>query len=153
MARLLGVDYGERRIGLALSDPTSTIASPLTTLWRRPGKRPPWAELERLVQDNEVEGIVVGLPIDLAGEEGEWAREVRDFGANLERRTGKPIHWIDERMSSVLAERLVRSSGLRRGQREEKERVDATAAAIILQNYLERLRKDENEGDDDNDRG
>jgi putative holliday junction resolvase len=140
MTRILGIDFGERRIGVALSDPTRTIASPLLTLARRRGKRPPWAEIRRLIEEYEVEEIVVGLPLDLQGEEGEWAAEVRGFGEQLARRTGLSVHWIDERLSSVQAERAVRGSGLRRAQREEKERVDAAAAAIILQGYLERRR-------------
>jgi putative Holliday junction resolvase len=141
LSRLLGVDLGERRIGLALSDPTRTIASPYGTVRRRSGKRPPWAELERLVRETEVAAVVVGLPLDLSGSDTPWTREVRDFAANLERRTGLPVHLIDERMSSVLAERAVRNSGLRRSQREEKERIDETAAAIILQNFLEQDRR------------
>jgi putative holliday junction resolvase len=136
--RILAVDFGKRRIGIALSDPTRTIASPLTTLTRREGKRPPWPELQRLIQEHEVHEVVIGLPLDLGGEEGEWAREVRAFGDDLVRRTGLPVHWVDERMSSVLAERAVRGMGLRRSQREEKERVDAAAAAILLQQFLAR---------------
>lgn len=132
----MGVDYGARRIGVALSDPTRTIASPLTTLVRRVGKRPPWGELERLVQDHEVAELVVGLPLDLAGGETEWTGEVREFAAHLERRTNRPVSLFDERLTSVEAERVVRGSGLRRSQREEKARVDAAAAAIILRNYL-----------------
>lgn len=143
--RVAALDYGERRIGLALSDPTRTIAYPLTTLTRRAGKRPPWPELTRLLAENEVGAVVVGLPLDLKGEEGEWAREVRDFGAQLERRTGLPVHWIDERMSSVLAERTVRGLGLKKADREEKARIDAAAAALILEAYLarDRTRRDE----------
>lgn len=138
MGRILAIDLGQRRIGIALSDPTATIGSPLTTLRRRAGKRPPWAEITRLIQENEVQEIVIGLPLQLDGEEGEWAAEVRSFGEQLARRTHLPIHWIDERLTSVLAERAVRSLGLKRSQREEKERVDAAAAAIILRNFLDR---------------
>lgn len=137
MGRILALDYGERRIGVALSDPTYTIASPVATLKRRPGKRPPWAEITQLIQENEVEEVVIGLPLQLDGEEGEWAGEVRTFGEHLARRTGLPIYWIDERLTSVQAERTVRSLGLKRSQREEKERVDAAAAAIILQIFLQ----------------
>ncbi len=141
MGRVLALDYGERRIGVALSDPTYTIASPLTTLKRRPGKRPPWPEITRLIEEQEVEEVVIGLPLDLSGEEGEWAAEVRVFGEQLARRTGLPVHWIDERLTSVQADRTVRGLGLKRSQREEKERVDAAAAAIILQNFLQRRRR------------
>lgn len=136
--RILALDFGTRRIGVAVSDPTRTIASPLTTLVRRAGKRPPWAKLREIVEEREVREIVVGLPLDLAGEEGQWAAEVREFGAELVRRFGLPVHWLDERLSSVRAEEAVRSIGLRKKERERKERVDAAAAAIILQDYLER---------------
>jgi putative Holliday junction resolvase len=136
MSRVLALDYGTRRIGVALSDPTRTIATPLPTLVRRARKRPPWTEILRIIAEGEVSEIVIGLPLDLSGEEGAWAAEVRDFGEQLRRRAGLPVHWIDERLTSVRAERLVRSSGLPRGRREEKERVDAAAAALILQNWL-----------------
>ncbi|HEV2150416.1 MAG TPA: Holliday junction resolvase RuvX [Longimicrobiaceae bacterium] len=137
MSRILALDYGGRRIGLALSDPTRTIAAPLATLTRRPGKRPPWAEIARLVAEHEVTELVVGLPLEIGGGEGEWAAEVRAFGAELARRTGLPVHWVDERLSSVEAERVVRSMGLKRSQREEKGRIDATAAALILRSFLD----------------
>lgn len=140
----MGVDYGERRIGVALSDPTRTIASPLTTLTRRAGKRPPWRELERLVQEHGVAEIVVGLPLALSGNDTAWTNEVRAFAAKLGERCARPVHMIDERMSSVQAERAVRGSGLKRGQREEKERVDTAAAAIILREFLAK----ESAGDD-----
>lgn len=140
MSRLMSLDYGEKRIGVGLSDPTRTIASPLTTLTRRAGKRPPWPEIRRLVEEHEVTEVVIGLPLDLSGEEGEWAAEVRAFGAEVERRLSLPVHWVDERLSSVSAERAVRGLGLKRSQREEKGRVDAAAAAVILQAYLARER-------------
>lgn len=121
-----------------MSDPSRTIASPLTTLSRRVGHRPPWAEIRRLIEENEVTEIVVGLPLDLAGSEGEWAAEVRAFGEQLARRTRLPVSWIDERLSSVVAERSVRSLGLKRREREDKARIDAAAAAILLRQYLDR---------------
>ncbi len=146
MGRTMALDYGERRIGVALSDPTRTIASPLTTLQRRAGKRPPWPEIAKLVQEYEVDEAVVGLPLDLAGDEGPWAAEVRAFGEDLARRTGLAVHWVDERMTSVMAERAVRGMGLKRGQREQKERIDAAAAALILEGYLVRRRREAAEG-------
>lgn len=138
MSRILALDYGKRRIGVAVSDPTATIASPLTTLVRRAGKRPPWREMKEIVEQREISEIVIGLPLDLAGQEGEWAAEVRTFGAEVERRFGLPVHWVDERLSSVRAEAAVRSIGLGKKKREQKERIDSAAAAIILQDYLER---------------
>lgn len=137
MSRVLAVDFGERRIGIALSDPTRTIASPLTTLPRKEGKRPPWPQIRQIVEEQEVDALVVGLPLTLEGEESDWTREVRAFGADAERRLGLPVAWIDERMTSVLAERAVRGMGLKKSDREQKERVDAAAAAMILRAYLE----------------
>ncbi|HEV7587664.1 MAG TPA: Holliday junction resolvase RuvX [Longimicrobium sp.] len=136
MPRTMALDYGERRIGVAVSDPTRTIGSPLTTLQRRAGKRPPWPEIARLVEEHEVDEAVVGLPLALSGDETEWTAEVRGFGDDLARRTGLPVHWIDERLTSVAAERAVRGMGLKRGEREQKERIDAAAAALILDAYL-----------------
>jgi putative holliday junction resolvase len=151
MNRVLAFDFGERRIGVAVSDPTRTIASPLTTLTRRPGKRPPWPEIQRIVKEQEVAEVVIGLPLDLAGEERDWSREVRAFGADLTRRTGLPVHWVDERMTSVLAERAVRDIGLKRSQLHRKERIDAAAASIILQTYLRQAgtRESQDEPDDE----
>jgi putative Holliday junction resolvase len=137
MVRILGVDYGERRVGLALSDETATIASPLPTLKRRRGKRPPVAPVARLVEEHAVVEIVVGLPLTPEGEESDWTREVRAFGQRLGERTGRPVAYRDERMTSARAERAVRSLGLPREQREEKERVDAAAAVLILQAHLD----------------
>ena len=132
----MAFDYGERRIGVAVSDPMRMIAQPLTTLQRRAGKRPPWPEITRLVADQEADELVVGLPLDLKGNEGDWAAEVRGFGADLARRTGLEVRWMDERMSSVRAERSIRGMGLKRAEREDKGRIDATAAAMILEGYL-----------------
>lgn len=137
MPRILSVDYGERRVGLALSDPTATIASPLPTLTRRKGKRPPVAPIARLVEEKEIAEIVVGLPLTLEGDDSDWTREVRDFAAALAERTSRPVALQDERMTSVRAERAVRSLGLSKQKREEKERVDAAAAVLILQAYLD----------------
>ena len=138
MPRILGIDYGTRRVGLAISDPTGTISQALPVIKRRPGKRPPVAALTQIVQEHEVREIVLGLPLSLSGEENDWTREVREFGAKLAERAGVPVAFMDERMTSVLAEKTVRSLGLKRVAREEKERVDTTAALLILQAYLDR---------------
>ena len=135
--RILGIDFGERRIGLALSDPTGTIASPLPTLARRAGKRPPIKALAEIAAENDVEAIVMGLPLSLAGDENEWCGEIRRVGALLEERTGLIVHYVDERMTSVQAERAVRSLGLPKKERERKERIDAAAAVLILQRWLD----------------
>ena len=136
--RILGIDYGERRIGLALSDPSGTLASPLPTLKRRAGKRPPLAALMEVIEAHGVEVLVFGLPLTLSGEESEWTRAVRAVAEALAERAGLPVHFMDERLTSVRAERTVRSLGLPRKKREEKARVDAAAAVLILQSWLDR---------------
>ena len=85
---VLAIDPGQRRFGVALSDPTRTLASPLTTLVRRRGKRPPWKALEPLIREHEVQLIVVGLPSEDEGADPDWLEEVRRFAADLEQRTG-----------------------------------------------------------------
>lgn len=137
MSRIVAFDYGERRIGVAVSDPTRTIAAPLATLRRRAGKRPPWAEIVRLLDEQEAGMVVLGLPLRMSGEESDWTRQVRGFGVELERRTGIPVRWQDERLTSVEAERAIRGMGLSKTRREEKDRVDATAAALILRGFLD----------------
>jgi putative Holliday junction resolvase len=135
--RVLGVDLGERRIGLALSDPTGTVATPLPTLVRRAGKRVPLAKMEELAREHEVEQLVFGLPLDLAGTEDEWCTAVRAAGEALAHRLGVPVAFVDERMTSVRAERAVRSIGLSKRERERKGRIDAAAAQLILQAWLD----------------
>lgn len=138
--RALGIDFGERRIGLALSDPTGTLASPLETVLRRAGKRPPLARLEEIARAHAVDGLVVGLPLDLRGNETEWCAQVRAMGDELARRLSLPVAYVDERLTSVRAERALRSSDLPKRKREDKARVDAAAAALILQAWLDRSR-------------
>lgn len=132
--RLLAVDYGERRVGLAVSDPTRTIASPAGFIVRRAGKRPPIAELIRRAEALECGGFVLGLPLDGEGEETERSREVRHIAAELERRTGLAVQLVDERFSSAAALRAIREmGGTTRGRKGD---VDALAATILLQQVL-----------------
>jgi putative Holliday junction resolvase len=138
MMRILGIDFGEKRIGLALSDPTGTLASPLPTLKRRAGKRPPVSAILGLIEEHCVAAVVMGLPLSLSGEESDWSREVRSVGARISDRAGVPVHFFDERFTSVRAEKAVRSIGLPKKKREEKGRVDAGAAVLILQGWLDR---------------
>ncbi len=141
MARVLGIDYGERRVGLALSDPTATLAQPLPPLLRRKGKRPPVQALLDLAREHAVDRIVVGLPLSLEGTDTAWTTEVRAFAAKLAERAGLPVALLDERLTSVMAERAVRALGLKRSQREEKTRIDTAAAVLILQLFLDRARR------------
>ena len=138
MGRVLAVDYGERRIGLALSDPTRTIATPLPTLARRRGKRPPVAAILEIAAAHDVDQFVVGLPLSLEGVDTDWTREVRRFAEVLAQRAGRPVDLIDERLTSVAAERAVRSIGLPRREKHRKDRIDAAAALLILQIWLDR---------------
>ncbi|MEX0935995.1 MAG: Holliday junction resolvase RuvX [Gemmatimonadota bacterium] len=136
--KALGVDFGEVRIGLAVTDETGTLATPLTTLRRRRGKRPPIRAMEAVGREQGVSAVVFGLPLELSGEESDWTREVKMVAEKLGERLNVPVYMVDERMSSVSAERAVRSSGLPRRKRESKERIDAAAAAIILERWLDR---------------
>jgi len=135
--RALGIDFGQRRIGMAVSDPTNTLATPLDTLVRRAGKRPPIKKMAEIARAFDVGHLVVGLPVGLDGAENEWCAEVRAMGNSLAGRVGVPVAYVDERMTSVRAERAVRSSGLPRRAREQKGRIDAAAAQLILQAWLD----------------
>ena len=134
--RLLAVDYGERRIGLAISDPMGIIASPAGFIARRKGKRPPIAEIVRRATALEARGFVVGLPLDENGEDTDRATDVRRLAEELQRRTGLPVELIDERYSTAAALRAIREMG--GSTRQRKGDVDALAATILLQNALAR---------------
>ena len=134
----MGVDFGERRIGIAVSDPTNTIATPLETVTRRHGKRPPLGRIAQVAAENDVGQLVVGLPLSLDGTENEWCAEVRSMGERLGDIVDAPVAWIDERMTSVRAERAIRGSDeLSKQKKEERGRVDAVAAQLILQAWLD----------------
>jgi putative Holliday junction resolvase len=134
--RLLAVDYGERRIGLALSDPMGIIASPAGFILRRTGKRPPIAELIRRATALEARGFVLGLPLDENGDDTERAMEVRVIAAELQRRTGLPVELLDERFTTAAALRAIREMG--GSTRHRKGDVDALAATMLLQHALAR---------------
>jgi len=136
--RLLGVDWGERRIGLALSDETRTLAQPLTTLTRRSGKRFPMRELLTLLEQHSVTGVVVGLPLDQEGAEAEAAAAARALAADIAHHSGQPVELWDERLTTARALRAVRAMG--GSTRGRKDDVDALAAALLLQHYLDAKR-------------
>ena len=136
--RLLGVDWGERRIGLALSDETRTLAQPLTTLTRRTGKRFPMREFLTLLEQHAVTGIVVGLPLDQEGGEAEAATAARALAGDIARHSGQPVELWDERLTTARALRAVRAMG--GSTRGRKDDVDALAAALLLQHYLDAKR-------------
>lgn len=132
--RLLAVDWGDRRIGLAVSDPSGTIASPVGFIVRRAGKRPPIAELVRRGQELAIEGFVVGLPLDGNGDDTPRALEARHVAAELEKRTGLPTRLVDERFTTAAALRAIREMG--GSTRGRKGDVDALAATMLLQHAL-----------------
>jgi len=136
--RLLGVDWGERRIGLALSDESQLLAQPLTTLTRRAGKRFPMSRLMALVKQREVAGVVVGLPLAADGSEGAAAREARALAQDVARHSGLAVDLWDERFTTARALQAVREmGGTTQGRRAE---LDALAATLLLQHYLDARR-------------
>ncbi len=134
LARYLAVDYGQKRVGLAISDPLGMIASPAGYIARRAGKRPPVAEIIRRAQTLEARGFLLGLPLDGNGEETKWTREVRAVGAELEKRTGLPVRYEDERYTTAASLRAVRDMG--GSTRGRKGDVDSMAATILLTHAL-----------------
>jgi len=137
--RLLAVDWGERRIGLALSDETQTLAQPLTTLTRRTGKRFPMAQLVDLVNRHRVTGIIVGLPLDETGAEGDAAHAAKALADDIKRRVGDvEVTMWDERMTTARVLAAVREMG--GSTRGRKADLDAMAAALLLQHYLDSKR-------------
>lgn len=121
-------------MGLAVSDPTGTIASPAGHIVRRAGKRPPVAEIVRRAQELDVVGFVVGLPLDENGDETPRCAEVRAIAGELERRTALPVRLVDERFTTAAALRAIREMG--GSARGRKGDVDSLAATILLQHAL-----------------
>lgn len=134
LARFLAVDYGRKRIGLAISDPLGMIASPAGFITRREGKRPPITKILARAQELEARGFVMGLPLDGEGNETEWTAEVRSLGAEIAKRTGMPVRFLDERFTTAVALRTIKELG--ESTRGRKGDVDSLAATVLLQNAL-----------------
>lgn len=135
--RWLAVDLGDRRVGLAISDPTGTVASPAGHLARRAGKRPPLMALLARAAELEAEGFVIGLPLDEEGEDTPRAAEARRLAVELSARTGHPSELVDERFTTALALRAVKEmEGSTRGRKGD---VDALAATVLLQQALQQM--------------
>jgi len=137
MSRILGVDWGERRVGLAVSDPSGTIASGLETLSVRSAED----AVERVAAvalAEEVERVVVGLPLLMSGARGSAAEAAQSFADALAKRCGLPVATYDERLTSALSARRLRETGVRTGHARKK--VDQGAAIALLESYLSRLR-------------
>ena len=136
--RKMALDYGEVRIGIAFSDLLNIIANGYESYTRR-DLQTDLKYLSQLAKDHEVDEIVMGLPINMDGTEGERVQATRVFGDQLHEASGLKISYIDERLTSVSAERLLISADVRRENR--KKVIDKISATIILQNYLDKLSK------------
>lgn len=133
--RLLAIDLGDKRIGLAMSDPTQMLAQPLDTLTRRAGRRFPLKQLRAHLDAHGPVGIVFGLPLESDGTEGDRALEAREAARLIQDKTGLPITFLDERMTTARALRAVRDLG--GGTRGRKGDVDQLAATTLLQSFLD----------------
>jgi putative Holliday junction resolvase len=134
MPRHLGIDYGDKRIGLAIGDPESEIVSPLKPLSAEGESRADAELICRVADDYDVAEFVVGLPLNMDGTEGEQAKLTRRFARVLEDYSGRPVHLFDERLTSFAADELLGNRDLTDKQR--RERRDALAAQCILTGYL-----------------
>ncbi len=132
--RWLGLDYGSRRIGVAVCDPTGTVATPLATVENR-GIEAVLTDLRRIASEVRAVGLIIGLPVRTGGEEGPEARAAREFGARVETTLGIPVRLWDERLTTAGAERALIEGGVRRERR--RAIIDRVAAQMILQSYLD----------------
>ncbi len=139
MAKVLGVDYGAKRIGIAIGDSETRIASPLKTVAGRIDAAQDAKNVADLAAQHEAASIVVGLPLNMDGSEGEQARLTRRFAQELERASGLPVAFQDERLSSDAAKQTLAEAGTRGGRRRKAgSPIDRIAAAKILQAYFDR---------------
>jgi putative holliday junction resolvase len=136
--RVLAVDPGSKRVGLALSDPTGTIAQPLVTIPAEPRETLP-TRLATLARENEATRIVVGLPRRLDGSHGPEAVAARELAAELRRAARLPVELVDERLTTAAAERSLLEGGMHRQKR--RANIDRVAAALLLQTHLDRKKR------------
>ena len=137
--RILGLDYGSKTVGVAVSDPLGLTAQSVETIWRKQENklRQPLARIEELAAEYQAEKIVLGLPKNMNNTIGERAEKTLEFREMLERRTGLPVVMWDERLTTVEAERTLMEASVRRENR--KQYLDQLAAVFILQGYLDSL--------------
>ena len=143
--RVLGLDYGSKTVGVAVSDPLGLTAQGVETVWRKQENklRRTLARIEEIISEYQVTEIVLGYPKNMNNTEGERVEKTKAFGEMLERRTRLPVHYWDERLTTVAAEQILMESGVRRENR--KAVIDKVAAGLILQGYLDCLKTKENE--------
>lgn len=133
--RLLGIDHGQARVGLAVSDPSGTVATPYGTHTRLKKRKQDIAALTVLARSLGCEGFVIGIPLDRDGTRGKKAREVDQFADALREHSGLPVHEMDERFTTVRAEQALTTMSVKGARR--RDLVDRVAAAIILQDFLD----------------
>ena len=136
MGRLLAIDYGEKRLGLAISDPNQIISKPLKTIILSDSQYI-YNELEKIISDYEIQKLIIGLPLGMDGKNTQQTSKVEAFKENLQNKIGIPIIMFDERLSSVSAKKSLISQGIKTGH--NKSKIDQTAAAIFLQHFLDTL--------------
>lgn len=129
--KVLGIDYGTKRVGIAISDESLTLAREFNIF----SPKEFWEQIDKIVAQEGIERIVIGLPLNMSGEFTETTRDVQEFAERLAQQTGVPQEFMDERLSSVMAEGV---PGKKRGS---KQPIDSLAAQIILQNYLDKSKK------------
>jgi len=134
--RILALDVGKVRVGVALTDPLGYTAQPLLTLWRKS-----WGEdlrsLSRLCRKHEVTRIIVGNPLYLSGDLSPWTKKVQEFAEALEQRAQIPVELWDERLSSRAAHEILDEAGYERARRDRKQIIDQVAAVVILRGWME----------------
>ena len=132
--RVMGLDVGKVRVGVALSDPLGYTAQPLLTLWRK-SRGEDFRSLMRLIRKHEVSEIVVGNPLHMSGDVSPWAAKVHEFAEELRVRSGLPVQLWDERLSSVAAHEILDEVG--HDRRDRKYVIDQVAAVVILRGWME----------------
>lgn len=134
MSRLLGIDFGTVRIGLSLSDPTRTLASPLPFLDNKSPQQV-IAAITALIETHQITGLVIGLPRNMDGTYGPSAQKVKDFIAEMKKSISLPIQPLDERLTTAQASKQLSSIGM--NQKQLRKKVDSSSASLILQQYLD----------------
>jgi putative Holliday junction resolvase len=142
--RVMALDVGKARIGVALSDPLGYTAQPLLTIWRK-GRGEDLRSLMRIIRKHEVTEIVIGNPLHMSGDVSPWAAKVQEFAQEIGERSALPVHLWDERLSSVAAHEILDEQG--HDRRDRKRIIDQVAAVVILRDWMQerendRLRKE-----------
>lgn len=148
--RMMGLDYGSKTVGVAVSDPLGLTAQGVETIWRKQENklRQTLARIEELISEYQVDRIVLGYPKNMNNTIGERAEKSLEFKEKLEKRTGLPVIMWDERLTTAEAERTLIETGVRRENR--KQFLDQMAAVLILQGYLDRISMDKEDRNGEN---